>query len=99
MEADFRDQSVLTVFWHNFGTLRHSYGSVSRWQASAKKGPFQWSVQIRRKGWPKQSATFRTKKDAQAWARKIESEMDRGQFVDQSAGRAGHARRPDSHYT
>jgi hypothetical protein len=52
-----------------------------------EKGPFQWSVQIRRKGWPNQSATFRTKKDAQAWARKIESEMDRSQFVDQSAGR------------
>ncbi|MCB1385158.1 MAG: hypothetical protein KDJ80_04395 [Nitratireductor sp.] len=30
---------------------------------------------------------MRTRKDAEAWARKIESEMDRGQFVDQSAGR------------
>lgn len=50
-----------------------------------EKGPYQWAVQIRRKGWPNQSATFRTKKDAQAWARKIESEMDRGQFIDQSA--------------
>jgi len=44
-------------------------------------------VQIRRAGWPQQNATFRTRKDAQAWARRIESEMDRGQFVDQSAGR------------
>lgn len=52
-----------------------------------EKGPYQWAVQIRRKGWPNQTATFRTKKDAQAWARKIESEMDRGQFVDQNAGR------------
>jgi integrase len=34
-----------------------------------------------------QNATFQTRKDAQAWARRIESEMDRGQFVDQSAGR------------
>lgn len=52
-----------------------------------EKGPYQWAVQIRRKGWPNQSATFRTKKDAQAWARKIEGEMDRGQFVDQSAAK------------
>lgn len=51
-----------------------------------EKGPSQWQAQIRRKGWPQRSATFRTKKDAQAWARQIESEMDRGVFVDQSAG-------------
>lgn len=51
-----------------------------------EKGPHQWHVQVRRKGWPIQTSTFRTKKDAQAWARKSESEMDRGQFVDQTAG-------------
>jgi integrase len=50
-----------------------------------EKGPHQWAVQVRRKGWPLQSATFRTRKDAQAWARGIETEMDRSQFVDQSA--------------
>ncbi len=50
-----------------------------------EKGSFQWHAQIRRKGWPRQTATFRTKKDAQAWARNLESEMDRGQFVDRSA--------------
>lgn len=49
-----------------------------------EKGPHRWAVQIRRKGWPNQSATFPTKKDAQAWARAVESEMDRAQFVDQS---------------
>ena len=32
-----------------------------------EKGPYQWQVQIRRKGWPNQTATFRTKKEAQAW--------------------------------
>lgn len=52
-----------------------------------EKGPHQWQAQIRRKGWPQQSATFRTKKDAQTWARKVESEMDRGAFVDQEASR------------
>lgn len=52
-----------------------------------EKGPYQWQVQIRRKGWPYQNATFRTKKDAEAWARKTEADMDRAVFVDQSAGR------------
>jgi len=47
----------------------------------------QWHVQIRRKGWPYQHATFRRKKDAQAWARKTEAEMDRGLFVNQDAAR------------
>ena len=35
-----------------------------------EKAPYQWQVQIRRMGWPNQNATFRTKKDAEAWARK-----------------------------
>lgn len=52
-----------------------------------EKGPYQWAVQIRRKGWPIQNATFRTKKDAQARARQVESEMHRGQFIDQGASR------------
>ena len=52
-----------------------------------EKGPYQWAVQIRRKGWPNQSATFRSKKDAQAWARQIEAEMDKGQFIDQAPAR------------
>lgn len=47
----------------------------------------QWQVQIRRKGWPYQTATFRSKKEAQSWARLTESEMDRGVFVDQSEAR------------
>ena len=51
------------------------------------KGKSQWQVQIRRKGWPFQNATFCTKKEAQAWARRIESDMDRGLFTDQSEGR------------
>ncbi len=49
-----------------------------------EKGRNQWQVQIRRKGWPRQNATFRTKKQAQAWARKIEAEMDQGIHIDHS---------------
>ncbi len=43
-----------------------------------EKGLSQWQAQIRRKGWPYQNATFCTKKEAQAWARSIKSDMDRG---------------------
>lgn len=46
----------------------------------------QWHVQIRRKGWPNQTGTFRTKVEAETWARDIESSMDKGVFVDRSRG-------------
>lgn len=36
---------------------------------------------VRRNGFPDQSKTFRTKTQAEAWARKIESDMDSGAFV------------------
>ncbi|QIE57014.1 site-specific integrase [Pikeienuella piscinae] len=45
----------------------------------------QWQVKIRRKGWPARSGTFRTKKLAEDWAHRIESEMASGRFVDRSA--------------
>ena len=40
-----------------------------------------WQVKIRRRGYPPQSGTFDTKSKAEAWARQIESEMDRGVFI------------------
>lgn len=43
-----------------------------------------WQVKVRRKGYPSQSKTFRTKTAAEAWARQAESEMDRGVFVSRS---------------
>jgi integrase len=46
-----------------------------------KRGPYQWRAMIRRKGYPTQSRTFEIKADAEAWARSIENEMDRGVFV------------------
>jgi integrase len=52
-----------------------------------EKGPYQWQVQIRRKGWPNQNVTFRTRKDDEAWSRRAEADMDRGLFVDQTEGR------------
>lgn len=45
------------------------------------RGNLQWRALIRRKGFPSVSKTFERKVDAEAWAREIESEMDRGIFV------------------
>lgn len=39
-----------------------------------------WQAKIRRKGRPSESKTFRTKTEAEAWARQIEADMDRGIF-------------------
>lgn len=49
-----------------------------------KRDDYQWQAKIRRKGYPAQSKTFETRADAEAWARDIESKMDRGVFVDRS---------------
>ena len=51
-----------------------------------QKGPEQWHAQVRRSGWPPITETLRTRKDAETWARDVESQMDRGVFVDRSAG-------------
>lgn len=40
-----------------------------------------WQARIRRKGWPPQSRTFRTKGEAETWARSVEADMDKGAFV------------------
>lgn len=43
-----------------------------------------WQAIIRRKGHPDESKTFRIKVDAEAWARDIESKIDKGIFVSAS---------------
>ncbi|RQH00192.1 site-specific integrase [Paraburkholderia dinghuensis] len=40
-----------------------------------------WRAEVRRTPHPLQTSTFNTKAEAEAWARQIESEMDRGVFV------------------
>ena len=40
-----------------------------------------WQARVRRKGWPVQSKTFRTRSEAEIWARSVETNMDRGAFV------------------
>jgi integrase len=43
-----------------------------------------WKAIIRKKGWPTTIKTFRTKRDATDWARRVEDEMVRGVYVDRA---------------
>ncbi|MBU2804381.1 site-specific integrase [Acidithiobacillus ferridurans] len=43
-----------------------------------------WQVRIRKKGYPAQVKTFRTKAQAEAWAKAVETEMNKGMFVSRS---------------
>lgn len=52
-----------------------------------QKAAGQWHVQIRKRGYPNQTRTFQTKRDAQNWANEIETEIYRGRFRDQHVGR------------
>jgi len=52
--------------------------------ATIRKKGNKWQAMIRRKGWPYQTGSFRTKAEADSWSRDIESKMDRGYFLDQS---------------
>lgn len=53
-----------------------------------KRGELQWQARILRKGYPPQVKTFPTRVEAEAWARAVESEIDRGVFVSRAAGEA-----------
>jgi hypothetical protein len=50
--------------------------------ASILKVGDAWRAQVRRKGHKSVSETFPTKAQAQAWARKVEAEMDARRFKD-----------------
>lgn len=43
-----------------------------------------WQAQVRIKGWPSQSKSFRIKRDAETWARQTEDEITRGIYVTQN---------------
>ena len=47
-----------------------------------KRGPHQFQVQIRRKGYPAKQLTFESRRKAEGWAATVESEMHRGVWVD-----------------
>ncbi len=46
-----------------------------------KRGDYQFQAQVRRDGYPPQSATFETRRDAEKWVRAVEREMDTGSFI------------------
>lgn len=48
------------------------------------RGPHQYQAQIRKKGYPTQTQTFETRREAENWAKKTEVEMTGGTFVDRS---------------
>ena len=53
--------------------------------ASIQKTPSStWKAVIRKRGWPTTVKTFRTKRDAQDWARRTEDEMVRGIYINRS---------------
>lgn len=45
------------------------------------RGAYQFQAQVRRAGFPPQSKTFETRRDAEKWVRSIEREMDTGSFI------------------
>jgi integrase len=49
--------------------------------ASFRQRNGNWQARIIREGYPDQTKTFGTKTDAEKWARSVESEIDKGQFV------------------
>ncbi|MEN1494689.1 hypothetical protein AAIH17_36315, partial [Pseudomonas aeruginosa] len=67
--------AFLYDIWHNFVTPRILMATIR------KRGPSQWQVQVRRKGWPLQTKTFNIQAEAKTWATMIKREMDAGVFV------------------
>lgn len=49
--------------------------------AFSQRDSGRWQAKVRRDGWPPQSKTFRTRADAEAWARTVEREMDVDAFI------------------
>lgn len=48
--------------------------------ASIRQRSGTWQARVRRKGYPDEVASFKTKTEAQAWARRVESTMDQGSY-------------------
>jgi hypothetical protein len=50
--------------------------------ASIRQREDTWQARIRRKGFPDEVRSFKTKTEAQAWARAVEAAMDQGTHQD-----------------
>jgi hypothetical protein len=75
------------IICHKIATLigKGSFVATFRQRAAGA-----WEVQIRKPGFPTCSRTFDSKADARAWAAIIESEMERGVFVDRTQAEKIH---------
>jgi len=61
---------------------RYSSAHIGGAMATIVKKPSgSWKAVIRKAGWPIQTKTFRTKRDAEDWARRSEDEMVRGAYI------------------
>lgn len=49
--------------------------------ASLRQHGKSWQARVRRQGYPDATKSFQSRQDAERWARALESEMDKGQFV------------------
>jgi integrase len=53
--------------------------------ATIRKRPTGWQARVQRKGYSEKCKTFKNRNDAIAWGRMIESEMDRGIYLNRTA--------------
>jgi integrase len=70
-----RNSRIQTKHFTNYLELEMAYIS--------QRGAY-WRAEIRRRGYKPVYRTFDTKQQAQAWARRVEGEMDSGGYVDRS---------------
>lgn len=52
--------------------------------ASIRNRGNKWQARVTRKGFPDEVKSFTTRQDAERWARSVETEMDKGYFVNRS---------------
>lgn len=50
--------------------------------ASIRQQGNSWQTRVRRKGYPDITKSFNTRKDAERWARSVETSLDRGTYID-----------------
>lgn len=58
--------------------------TITKIVSTSDKKAVTYKAMIRRKGWPTTCQTFRTKRDAEDWARSVEDEMVRGVYINRA---------------
>ncbi len=64
--------------------FRYTYESEDAVASMSQTPSNSWQAIVRKNGWPTTIETFRTKRDAQDWARRTEDEMVRGVYIDRA---------------